>query len=291
VPNTSTITRHPKRAEIEKALLAGTSVRDIARQHGLSHAAVGRYRQEWLAKRDKRSDAILVKHVEQERHRAEDLLQLCNQALDHAQEAIEGAKGEGKWGQAATGIREFTRAVELLARLRGELHSQAQTTVNTTVNFVGDPNWPLVRDLAFRILAPHPELQAEFREGLRALAAPDIADTKDRFDQGFCTPFPQLSPTLGAQRRVLPTRSGPGSPLPKAAANLRGDSTRPPGVGLVGTHTNLVPPAVAPSIRGEAGGDGADVPVLSSAGNAQTYGGAGDDPAPPGGVCLPRLRL
>jgi hypothetical protein len=61
--------------------------------------------------------------------------------------------------------------VELLARLRGELTSQAQTTTITQVNFHGDPNWPAVRQLVFDVLSPNPELVERFREGLRALAS------------------------------------------------------------------------------------------------------------------------
>ena len=90
---------------------------------------------------------------------------------ERAVRLLNKAESAERFGPAASAIREATRLCELLGRLTGELQSQAPTNV-TQVNFVGDPNWPVVRALMFRILAAHPELQTEFREGLRELASP-----------------------------------------------------------------------------------------------------------------------
>jgi hypothetical protein len=182
VPNTSTITRHPARDEIEQAILKGEPERTIANRYSVSKAAIHRHKRNHLAQRlaqaEAAHEAVVVSHVEHERSTATDLLALVNKALSHAEEAIEGAKAEAKWGQASSGIREFVRAVELLARLRGELSSQAQTTTITQVNFHSDPNWPAVRALVFDVLDGHPELVERFREGLRAIAS-SIQDKRE----------------------------------------------------------------------------------------------------------------
>jgi hypothetical protein len=176
VSNTSSILRHPQRSAIERLLVNGETLRNIAERYSVSKASLHRHKHSHLAKRlaraEKAHEAVIAEYVEQERASATDLLALVDRALTHAEEAIEGAKAEGKWGQASTSIREFTRAVELLARLRGELTQGGSTTVvNTTVNFTNSPDWPRIRSLIFRILEGHPALQERFRDGLRELVS------------------------------------------------------------------------------------------------------------------------
>jgi hypothetical protein len=109
--------------------------------------------------------------------RADDLLAKVNHPSERAERLLDKAEAAEKWGPAASAIREATRLVELLARLRGELVSGATTNV-TTINVTAHPDWRAIRDLIFKTLGPHPELQAQFREGLRALPS-SSADSRE----------------------------------------------------------------------------------------------------------------
>jgi hypothetical protein len=89
MPRTCTICRHPKRAEINQALVAGVAFRIIAKHFETSWQAVRRHK-------DHLPDQVVKAHDAKEVARADDLLasitalrERLQTALDHAETARE----------------------------------------------------------------------------------------------------------------------------------------------------------------------------------------------------------
>ncbi len=59
MPPTCSICRHAKRADIDLAIVRGTSLRDIAAQFGVSHNAVGRHKTKCVAEQIERAEKIV----------------------------------------------------------------------------------------------------------------------------------------------------------------------------------------------------------------------------------------
>jgi hypothetical protein len=171
VPNTSTISRHPQREEIEKALVNGETLTNISERYSVSRTALHRRKHTELKERvaraaqerDKRSEAVVAEHVAKEARRATDLLAECDQLLRIAWSLLARASNERQYGPAVQAVDKITKLLTFLAHLQGDLQT-AQTNV-TQVNLYGDPNWPAVRALVFEVLSPYPEAVERFREG------------------------------------------------------------------------------------------------------------------------------
>lgn len=107
---------HAKRLEIERAIVAGHSIRALAKQYGLSPSAIGRHRDTHLRK-------ALGKAVEEARLDLDvDTLVAWTGAL-HTKTLIllERAELEGDLGNARGFIREARENIVLVARLAGVL--------------------------------------------------------------------------------------------------------------------------------------------------------------------------
>ena len=126
MPRACTICAHRQRKAIERALLAGQPFRELAARFDTSTGALQRHKSEHL------STALLkADRVEQET-RGDDLLKkIENLEVDARRIAAKAEKGDDL-RTAIVAIRELTRIVELLAKLRGELQN-APTTINIQV--------------------------------------------------------------------------------------------------------------------------------------------------------------
>jgi len=146
-----TICGHSRRQEIDAALVAGTSLRNIAEQFSLSAAALCRHRKAHLP-------ATLVAAQEAaEVAQADDLLSQVVTLKGRAVTILDKAEGCGDLRSAVAAIREARSCLELLGRLAGELR-EAQTTVNV---LVASPEWLALRTQILQALEPYPE--ARFR--------------------------------------------------------------------------------------------------------------------------------
>lgn len=144
MPRVCTVCTHPKRGEIDAALVAGEAYRHIAARFGISTGALQRHR-EHLPKQ-------LVKAQEQEDVRqALDVirqLRLINGAtLNILKQASEQKDGD----LALKAVDRIQRQLELQARLLGELNDGA------TVNIYAAPEWLALRGVMVAALQPYPE--------------------------------------------------------------------------------------------------------------------------------------
>jgi len=114
-----TVCTHPKRDEIDKAIVAGASYRDVAGQFGLSKSAVERHHT------NGHLPAALVEAQKAAKvARADDLLAEVRGLKDKAVTILEKAEKAGKLGTALQAIRETKGCVELLARLLIEVENR-----------------------------------------------------------------------------------------------------------------------------------------------------------------------
>jgi len=145
---------HHKRGEIDQAIIAGQSYRDIAGRFGLSKSAVERHAKAHLP-------ATLVKAQEAEEvARADALLAQVQELRDRALKILDKAERSQDFKTALGAIREARGCVELLAKLAGELSEAPQ------LNVLLSPQWVELRKTILLALEPYPEARARIAEVL-----------------------------------------------------------------------------------------------------------------------------
>ncbi|MGI8423365.1 MAG: hypothetical protein ACR2NO_04530 [Chloroflexota bacterium] len=150
---TCTVCRHPERTAIERALVAGESVRSVAsryvtKQRPLGHMALFRHKDEHLP-------AALVKaHAAAEVAHADDLLAQVRMLQGRASGILDRAERAGQLLVALAAIREARGCLELLGKLMGELDDRPQ------MNILVSPEWHQVRAVLLVALNPYPEARA-----------------------------------------------------------------------------------------------------------------------------------
>ena len=147
MPRICTICTHTERAAIEASLLADEPLRDIAGRTGTTKSALDRHRDHIPKTLAKAKDAVEVS-------RADDLLAKVQGLEADARRIAAAAEESDDLRTALAGVRELTRIVELLARLRGELQE------STTVNVLVAPEWLTLRTRIIEALASYPEARA-----------------------------------------------------------------------------------------------------------------------------------
>jgi hypothetical protein len=160
MPRTCTVCSHPERAAIDRALVAGASLRDIAGQYRVSKSAAERHRADHLP-------AALVKgkEAQEEAHALDVVKQL--KAINAATVAIlSEARRAGDPDTALKAIDRIQRQIELQAKLIGELDERPQ------VNILVAPEWLQVRSALLVALSPYPEARAAAAGALVRLEAP-----------------------------------------------------------------------------------------------------------------------
>lgn len=111
---TCTICRHPKRAEIEKALLDGLPLRTISDQWSVSKTALLRHRKNDLP------TAILKAKASEEVTQADGLLARIEALARKAQDLGALAEKKGDLRTALVAVRELVRITQLLADISGK---------------------------------------------------------------------------------------------------------------------------------------------------------------------------
>lgn len=155
---------HPKRADIDQALVNDESLRKIAEKFSLKITSVHRHKKSHLP-------AFLTKAVDAEEIiRADDLLAQVRNLQTKALSILAKAEAAGDLKIALQAIREARGNLELLARLLGELQEQSQT-VNV---LVANPNWLKLRSLILQSLEPYPEARLAL---VNALSKVEKADS------------------------------------------------------------------------------------------------------------------
>lgn len=155
MPRKCTICEHPKVEEINKALLEGVSLRDLAGQYSVSKTALFRHKNEHIP------TALTQAQEAQEVAKADTLLDQVAGLRDKALSILATAEQAGDLKTALQGIKEARACLELLAKLQGEL--QERTTVNVLIN----PQWLSLRTVILAALEPFPEARLRLAEALR----------------------------------------------------------------------------------------------------------------------------
>lgn len=157
MPRRCTICDHSQRAEIDSALMEGTTFRDIARQWRVSKDAVARHKADHIpvalakakrAEETTQGDTLL-----------EQLLSLNRETLD----ILSTARAENDDELALKAIAKAEKQIELQAKLLGELQE------GPTLNIFLLPEWQQLRALIISVLAPYPQARLAVANALERM--------------------------------------------------------------------------------------------------------------------------
>jgi hypothetical protein len=162
---TCTVCTHTDHEAIDKAIVSGESKRRISDRYGVSQTSLQRHKDNHV------SPALVKMHEKREERRAGKLLDRVEELYDDAREVLETAKANGSGSLSLGAIRELRSTLDLIGRLTGELDDRPTSTVNVLVA----PDWLVVREAMFEVLARHPVAQAEVASRLLELEAPQHA--------------------------------------------------------------------------------------------------------------------
>lgn len=153
-----TVCGHKDVDEINSLLICSDSLRDIARQFGLSKDALSRHKESHIPELLSKS-ADLKAEVEST---------LGNQTLAEVRELkatalgiLAEAQGAGDLKTALMGIREARSCLELCMKAEGQIKDGPQITI------VSNPEWIELRTLVINALEPYPEAREAVVHAIR----------------------------------------------------------------------------------------------------------------------------
>lgn len=152
---THKIERHPQRKAIEQAIVEGEPLRNVAKRAGVHASTVCRHK-------DRLSAKLARQHRAAEDAEAGDLLAKIVELEVEAKRIKLKAEEQGDLKTALSGVRELTRIVELLARIRGQIAEQAAVHIHLS------PEWVALRAAITLALDPFPEARQAVAQALTA---------------------------------------------------------------------------------------------------------------------------
>ena len=160
MPRRCTVCDSPKRDEVDRALVAGASFRDISGQFPcLTKSAVARHAAEHLPEAQAKAEGA------KEVARADDLLGQMRTLQKATHHILAAALGSGDHRTALGAVREARGNLELLGKLLGELEHGA------TVNVLITPEWRAVQAVILEALGPHTLLRQRVVAALLGIGA------------------------------------------------------------------------------------------------------------------------
>jgi len=183
MPRVCTVCDSPHRDTVDRELVAGRSMHQIALMHPpISEWAVARHRDAHL------TPAIVAVNAKRHQRGAERLVDRVERIVTEAETILASAKDSGKVSSALAAIRELRSTYELLGRLTGELKPDSAVTV---VNVQQDPGWLELRSRLLTALAPYPDARDAV---ISALSGADGARSNDapRLGSGAITLGPSV---------------------------------------------------------------------------------------------------
>ena len=148
MPRTCTVCQHPEREAINRALVEGASLRDIAGQYNVAKSAVDRHKAEHLpAVMAKSEQARAIVH-------ADHLLEEANRLYAVATTVMDAAQRSKDYELVLKAVGTGGRVLSLLGELLGELNRQPQ------LNLYLSAEWVEVRALLMTALSDFPEARA-----------------------------------------------------------------------------------------------------------------------------------
>ena len=120
MPRTCTVCTHPHRDEIDRRLLDGAPLRNIAKQFSLSSASLFRHNKHI-------SKTLSNSRQEAEILRADGLMEHLNHLTAEAERLKQKAEKKRDYRTALAGVREQSRLLEIGARLAVEMQERASS--------------------------------------------------------------------------------------------------------------------------------------------------------------------
>ncbi len=111
-----TVCQHVSRDAIERSLIHGEPMRDVAGRYSLSKSALHRHRNAHLPK------ALVKAQEAEEIVRAGSLLQEAEVLIEHGYEILAEARAAGDHRTALNAMREVRGCLGLLGQVTGEIH-------------------------------------------------------------------------------------------------------------------------------------------------------------------------
>ena len=122
MPKTCTICCHERRDEIDRALMAGEPLRDITGRVQIAKSALHRHKQHLSATLVKARESQDVAHADQ-------LLEQLRELTIEARRIKQKAEAKKDYRTALAAVRELSRIVEIVAKIRGEIDTRAEVNV------------------------------------------------------------------------------------------------------------------------------------------------------------------
>lgn len=158
MPRACTVCGHPKRAEIDAALVSReSSNRRIASQYDLSERAIRDHKANHLKAR---MIEAAERTVEADIRVAIDVVAQLRAINGAAIQVLRDARATNNGDLALKAIDRIQRQLELQAKLIGDLSDGA------TVNVVVSPQWVELRTMVLTTLQDHPEARAAVAEAI-----------------------------------------------------------------------------------------------------------------------------
>jgi len=158
MPRACAVCDHPERDSIDAAIVAGQSIRGIARRYNLSKDSVHRHAQNHIP------ETLRKAHAVKESARADELLERVERLISEAEELLSFGKDEKQAKAWASGISELRKCLELLARVTGELDERP------TITLAMLPEWVEVRTLILGAIDGYPEVKGKVIDAIGSLA-------------------------------------------------------------------------------------------------------------------------
>ncbi len=155
MPRSCTVCAHPRRDEIDEALVAGESSAEIAgRYRTIGERAIRRHKANHIPAR------LVMAQAAEEVAQADTLLGQVRDLQRRALEILDKAEEAGELRTALGAIREARGNLELLAKLLGELDERP------VMNILVSAEWVSVRTAMMEALGPYPQAQVAVAERL-----------------------------------------------------------------------------------------------------------------------------
>ena len=161
MPMVCTVCRHASRAAIDMALVAGESYRDIAKQFGVSAAAVFRHK-----------DSHLPAHVvqaaaDEASKQAIDVIQQLKAINAASLQVLQEARSAKDGMLALSAVDRIQKQIALQARLLAEINEKP------VVNIILTEEWQQVRTALLRALRPYPDAAVAVSDALASIGGTD----------------------------------------------------------------------------------------------------------------------
>ena len=130
MPRTCTICSHPKRTQIDTALLRNDSLRNVVAQYAVSMGAVARHRNSHLA-----ASIALAREASETEH-GKSLLEQARRLCGRAYGILGRAEAAGQLDTALKAIREVRGIMELLGKLDGQIEERSAGVSRIEVVYV-----------------------------------------------------------------------------------------------------------------------------------------------------------